>query len=190
MSPAAHSTANESSRAILDAADELFYASGINAVSMVDIRDRAGVSLRRLYQQFPSKSDLVLGWLRDRDRNWLVWFGSELDQRMAAGANVVDAAFDTLADWLANTDFRGCAFLNTLSESADLSDRRLAAIQDHKQAVVDALRVFHPHPEALAVLIDGAIVQSAVFHSLEPVAAARSTAHILSSTELTKGTGQ
>ena len=66
MSRTPRLTAEQSNRAILDAADELFYASGINAVSMVEIRDRAGVSLRRLYDLYPSKSDLVLGWLTKR----------------------------------------------------------------------------------------------------------------------------
>ena len=116
--------------------------------------------------------------------------GFELDQRMAAGVGPVDAAFDTLADWLTSTNFRGCAFLNTLSESADLSDRRQAAIRDHKQATVDALRVLHPHPEALAVLIDGAIAQCAVFRTLDPLAAARATAHLITASATDKGTAQ
>ena len=187
MSPTSRLSAAAAERAILDAADELFYASGINAVSMAEIRDHASVSLRRLYELFPSKSDLVLGWLRDRDTNWLAWFGDELDQRIAGGADVVDAVFDTLADWLTSTNFRGCAFLNTLSESADLNDRRQAAIQNHKQATIDALGVLHPQPEALAVLIDGAIAQCAVFGSLEPLAAARSTARLLSEPATAKG---
>jgi len=187
MSRTSRLSPEESVRSILDAADDLFYASGVNAVSMVEIRDQAGVSLRRLYELYPSKSDLVLAWLRDRDRSWLAWFGSELDQRTAAGADVVDAIFDSLADWLTSTRFRGCAFLNTLSESTDLNDQRHAAIRDHKQAMVDALRSLHPHPEALAVLVDGAISQCAVFASLEPLAAARSTAQLLSDRSTSQG---
>ena len=47
----------------LDAAEELFYSRGIQAVGMDDIRNASGVSLKRLYQLFPAKEQLVT----DRD---------------------------------------------------------------------------------------------------------------------------
>ena len=50
-------------RSVLQAADELFYAHGIGGVVMSDIRDVSGVSMRRLYAMYPSKSGLVVAWL-------------------------------------------------------------------------------------------------------------------------------
>jgi AcrR family transcriptional regulator len=45
---------------LLDAASEVFVASGYHAAGMDEIADRAGVSKPVLYQHFPSKLDLYL----------------------------------------------------------------------------------------------------------------------------------
>ena len=56
--------------AILKAASELFYQRGIHAVGMDELRDRAGVTLKRIYAAFPSKADLVEAYLTWRDAKW------------------------------------------------------------------------------------------------------------------------
>ncbi|MEU8567754.1 helix-turn-helix domain-containing protein [Streptomyces pathocidini] len=56
---------------VLDAAEELFYARGVRAVGMDAVRAASGVSLKRLYQLYPSKDDLVEAYLRRRDTRWL-----------------------------------------------------------------------------------------------------------------------
>ena len=66
MSPAATMSVDTARRAVLRAADDLFYVHGIGGVVMSDIRDASGVSMRRLYSMFPSKSELVAAWLTDR----------------------------------------------------------------------------------------------------------------------------
>ena len=54
----------------LDAAEELFYGRGIQSVGMDDIRGASGVSLKRLYQLFPAKEQLVEAYLERRDGRW------------------------------------------------------------------------------------------------------------------------
>src|SRR4051812_50015695 len=54
----------------LDAAEELFYGRGIQSVGMDDIRSASGVSLKRLYQLFPAKEQLVEAYLERRDGDW------------------------------------------------------------------------------------------------------------------------
>ena len=44
-------TLDEANARILAAADQLFYPHGVTAITMADIRDSAGVSLRRLYSR-------------------------------------------------------------------------------------------------------------------------------------------
>jgi AcrR family transcriptional regulator len=51
----------------LDAAEELFYGRGVQSVGMDDVRGASGVSLKRLYQLFPSKEQLVEAYLERRD---------------------------------------------------------------------------------------------------------------------------
>ncbi len=173
MSPPPTSTADEARDAILSAADDLFYRRGIAAVTMADIRDRAGVSLRRLYSMYPHKPDLVAAWLESRHTTWITMFTNGIDERLADGAAAGDAIFDSLATWLRATDYRGCGFINTLAETAVVDDRLRGIIRDHKQGLTDVLARFSDHPAALAVLVDGAIVQSSVFSSTAPVVAAQ-----------------
>ena len=55
---------------VVEAADRLYYARGIQAVGMDELRTAAGVSLKALYALFPSKSDIVLAVLRRRHQLW------------------------------------------------------------------------------------------------------------------------
>lgn len=165
--------------AVLRAADELFYRHGIGAVTMADIRDRSGVAFRRLYSLFPRKSDLVTGWLTHRHDAWMAGFEGGIDERFANGDAPVDAIFGSLEAWIVATGFRGCGFINTLAETGEVTDEHRAIVRAHKQAIIDVLGRFTDDPEALAVLIDGAVVQASVFSSTAPVDAARRAAATL-----------
>ena len=85
MSPAATMDDATARAAVLQSANEVFYARGIAGVGMADIRDEAGVSLRRLYTLYPSKRELVTAWLTDRHSTWMEWFTGSVDQRRATG---------------------------------------------------------------------------------------------------------
>lgn len=176
MSPAPTLDIDDARVAVLTTADDLFYRHGIAAVSMADIRDQSGVSLRRLYSLFPHKSDLVSGWLEQRHESWMAMFTNGIDQRLAADDGPADAVFGSLTAWLVATEFRGCGFINTLAETGVVTDRHRDIIRHHKQALIDLLGQFTNEPAALAVVIDGAIVQAAVFASTDPVKAARHAA--------------
>ncbi len=178
-------TADAAERAVLDAADELFYRRGIAGVSMSEIRDAAQVSMRRLYVLYPSKRDLVAGWLEDRHLRWMAWFTDATDRHTQRGTDSVLATFDALAEWVASPGYRGCAFLNSLAEADEIDDVHRAVIAHHKRSLIEHVAALaladHPDaptwlPAAIGVLIDGAIVQSAVFETTTPVTAARTAA--------------
>ncbi len=193
MSPAATTTPDAASRAILEAADRLFYERGIAGVGMDDIRDAAGVSLRRLYTMHPSKRDLVSAWLRDRHTRWMAWFTDSVDRHATGGTDALVATFDALDDWVGTPGYRGCAFLNSIAETSEIDDDHRAIVASHKSSLVEHLSslAVRDHPDApswlapaIAVLIDGAIVQSAVFGDHAPITAARSAAlHLTRTTE-------
>jgi AcrR family transcriptional regulator len=172
-------TAEDARTAVVTAADVLFYERGVSAVRMADVRDQSGVSMRRLYSMFPHKADLVTGWLEHRHRTWMEMFFGGIDRRLAQGQGRADAVFGSLADWLLATNFRGCGFINTLAETGEVTNDHRAIIRHHKQTLVERLAQFSSQPAALAVVIDGAIVQAAVFASTEPVDAARAVAAAL-----------
>ncbi len=188
MSPAATIDDDEATRAILQAADALFYARGIAAVTMSDVRDRSGVSMRRLYALHPSKGDLVAAWLTERHRTWMNWFTVTVDRHIAAGTDSLLATFDALREWISSPGYRGCAFVNAIAETAEIDDRHRTIIAEHKRDLLAHLTALATRDHlgapdwlvpALGVLLDGALVQCAVFGDDRPLVAARAAAHHL-----------
>jgi AcrR family transcriptional regulator len=177
-------------RAILDAADRLFYARGINAVGMLEVRDAAGVSLRRLYAEHPSKRDLVVSWLEDRHTRWMRWFDAAVERRVAAGVVPLLATFDAIEEWVGSDGYRGCAFINAIAETTASDDVVSAIVTRHKGELLERLVALASAsltgsappswlPDAMAVLIDGSIVQCAIRADPSPVHAARTAATAL-----------
>jgi AcrR family transcriptional regulator len=177
-------SAEESRNALLESADRLFYAHGIAGVAMSDVRDASGVSLRRLYQTFPSKRDLVAAWLDDRHLRWMRWFADTVERLIANGTHPIVAPIDAVLEWAQSPGFRGCAFLNALGEPAEIDDGHRQIVAAHKRALIEHVGTLvraggydQPWlPAAIAVLVDGAIVQSAALASTAPITAARSAA--------------
>ena len=185
MSPAATETAEASRRDVLRAADDLFYARGVGGVTMADVRDRSGVSMRRLYTMYPSKDALVGAWLTDRHETWMTWFTEAVERHAGNGTDALLATFDALGEWIADPRYRGCAFINSMAETHDIDETHRAIIAGHKSDLIRHLGalVRRSHPDAavwlapaLGVILDGAIVQCAIFHTTEPLSAARSAA--------------
>ncbi len=185
MSRAAKLDETSAREAVLGAADTVFYARGVAGTGMAEIRDASGVSLRRLYGLYPSKRELVAAWLTARHVTWMAWLSEAVARRQSEGASLVDAVFDPLAEWASSPGYRGCGFLNTAAEAAEIGEPHRRIIADHKRALIAYLAQLaaaagHRQPELLArelgVLIDGAIVQAAVLSSLDPIDAARAAA--------------
>ncbi|MBX3622632.1 MAG: TetR/AcrR family transcriptional regulator [Rhizobacter sp.] len=149
---------------ILQAADRLFYGQGIQAVGVDAVAAEAGISKRTLYNHFPSKDMLVAAYLMRRREQAIVADGPPLQQ--------VLGLFDALARWFASRQFRGCAFVNAVSElSGDRHHPAVAVAGAHKAArlahVESQLRLLGvAAPQALAqqlmVLFEGAVAVSLV----------------------------
>ncbi|WAP55362.1 TetR/AcrR family transcriptional regulator [Streptomyces sp. S465] len=104
-------------RRVLDAAAELFYGQGINAVGVDLIAKRAGVTKKTLYERFGSKEALVAAYLRERDERWRAWLTAEVEK--SPPAERVLATFDALAAWMRRENPRGCGFVNAAAELPD-----------------------------------------------------------------------
>lgn len=176
MSPAATLSNDGAVAAVLTAADELFYTRGVNAVTMAELRDAAGVSMRRLYGLYPTKSDVVAAWLRDRHETWIRDLTGGVDRRMATGQDALGAVFNYLEDWMAATDYRGCGFINTHAGAAGYTAEQRELVRSHKSSVDSYLADLIPDVPGLAVLVDGAIVQASIHASPDPIRAAHQLA--------------
>jgi AcrR family transcriptional regulator len=170
---------------VLDAADRLFYEHGIRAVGMDQVRDGAGVSLKRLYKMFPAKEQLAEAVLRRRDRT----FQHALADHVAALPDPIAGllgVFDFLYDWFTEPDFRGCPFINAYGEMSAVSESVTSAVTDQKLAfdafladLADRAGVPRALAEQLFILANGAMVAAVVLHSPEPARQARRAAEIL-----------
>ncbi|MGW0806587.1 TetR/AcrR family transcriptional regulator [Nonomuraea sp. NPDC002799] len=168
---------------LLTAAGELFYRRGVRAVGMDDVRAASGVSLKRLYQCFPSKEALVVAYLERRDERWM----SSLTGYVAARQDKIPAVFDWLERWFGEDDFRGCGFVNAYGELGATSEAVREVVRRHKRRLRDFLRELAAEaadPESLAeqllVLIDGATVTAMVSPpGTAPARAAKQAATLL-----------
>ncbi|MEU9148723.1 TetR/AcrR family transcriptional regulator [Streptomyces sp. NPDC048349] len=174
---------------LLDAAEALFYADGIQAVGMDRIRTESGVPLKRLYRLYPAKESLVTAYLERRDRRWM----TSLREAVSGAADPVPALFDWLADWFCEPDFRGCAFLNAYGE---LGPGGPAAVLDvvhrHKAELRSLLSdLAGPGEELLAdqllILVEGATVVAALDPGPAPARRAREVAQRLLDTRASAG---
>jgi AcrR family transcriptional regulator len=101
---------------LLAAANELFYAEGVQTVGIDRIIERAGVAKASLYNLFGSKEELVAAYLASRhDRT---------TDRLTQAIESVDdprqkilAVFDNQAQQYQSPDFNGCAFIAASTEA-------------------------------------------------------------------------
>ena len=128
---------------LLAAAAECFYDHGVNGTGIDTITAAAGVAKMSLYNNFPSKDDLVLAYLEARHEEWLGLYR----RRLAAasdGRQRVAAVFDAYVDHAEMAyrhGFRGCGLLNAAAElPAGTPGRQL--VRRHKEEV-EALLAAH-----------------------------------------------
>ncbi|MDQ1287232.1 MAG: hypothetical protein QG622_797 [Actinomycetota bacterium] len=159
---------------VLAAADRLFYARGVQNVGMDAVRSEAGVSLKRLYQVFPSKNALLGEVLRRRSETWDAGL-AEASAGATTSREHLLAIFDFLDGWFRSDDFRGCVFVNTFAELGAVSPEVAAVARAHKSR-------FHRYVEGLvaelggtadlaaqiALLVEGAQVTAAITGSPVP----------------------
>ncbi|MFD3947815.1 TetR/AcrR family transcriptional regulator [Streptomyces sp. NPDC058579] len=171
---------------LLEAAEALFDERGVQAVGMDAIRTASGVSLKRLYQLYPSKDHLVWAVLNRRD-------GAVREAIAAHGAAHATtpydralAVFDYLGDWFADPGFRGCAFINTFGEMGGISPDITAIARGHKQALrgyfaeqTSALGAPSELADQLALLANGAMAVAGIEGTPEPAARAKDAARTL-----------
>jgi AcrR family transcriptional regulator len=103
---------------ILAAADRLFYSEGIHSVGVHRLVEESAVTRVTFYRHFPSKDDLIAGYLeerasRARRRISQVLEDSRGDARAALRALGRVFTSETFAD-----EYRGCPFVNASAEFA------------------------------------------------------------------------
>jgi AcrR family transcriptional regulator len=105
---------------IISAANALFYNDGIRGVSVDAVAEKAGVTKRTLYYHFRSKDDLVAAYLAGRDQPNLALFRKWFSEAQGSLPAKVEAIFRNLARSARHPKWKGCGFLRTSAELANL----------------------------------------------------------------------
>ena len=165
---------------ILETADKLFYLQGIRAIGVDTIAAEIGISKRTLYNHFPAKDALIEAYL---ERRFVQPRPSDKPP-----AEQILATFDSLERRFSARDFRGCPFVNAVTElgpevravkkiAVAFKESRRIWFRDllNQLAVSDAEGL----ATQLVLLVDGSIAQDLVRDDPAMARAAREAARVL-----------
>src|ERR1700720_2579045 len=126
---------------IISAASTLFYGQGVRAVSVDAVAAKAGLTKRTLYYHFKSKDDLVAAYLAARDQPNLALFKRWFTEADGKLPDKVEAIFRHLARSARHPKWKGCGFLRTSAELANMPGHPAMKIgAAHKKSFADWLR--------------------------------------------------
>lgn len=170
---------------VIRAADSLFYARGVQAVGMDELRSSAGISLKRMYSLFPSKTAIVAEVLRGRTGQWNDGIRSAAATYESPREKLL-SIFDFLDHWFREDNFRGCAFINSFGELGATMPEVADAAQQHKRQFIEYVTDLAVQAGCaptvglqIALLAEGAQTTAAITESPESAAAAKAAADIL-----------
>ncbi|MFL9935716.1 TetR/AcrR family transcriptional regulator [Paraburkholderia sp. RL18-103-BIB-C] len=159
---------------ILAAASDLFYREGIRAIGVDTVVERSGVSKTSLYRVFDSKDALISAFAAEKDRLFWAWWDDVEEKHAEDPRALLDALLSGIAKRIAQPAFRGCPFLNLMTEFPDDNHPGRVIARDNKElmrarlaTIVARLGVGDPNRTAsqLALLINGAYVTGLIAES-------------------------
>jgi len=148
---------------ILSTAHDLFYRDGIRSTGIDTVIERARVTKVTFYRHFRSKNELIVAYLEYRHERWMRWFTGALQRH----GGTLRALVPTMAEWFRSPEYRGCAFINGVSELAPALPEVTEITRRHKADMQKAIAALLPPgrqrerlARALALAVDGSIVQA------------------------------
>lgn len=152
---------------ILLTAHDLFYCDGVRATGIDKVIAEARVTKVTFYRHFPSKNDLIRAYLDYRHELWMKWFKDALNRHGAYTGQGLNALVPTMEEWFTKPIYRGCAFINTVSEMGGVLPDVIEISSRHKQDMTDVIAELLPESpnrlaiaNAAAIAVDGAIVKA------------------------------
>ncbi|WP_309398232.1 TetR/AcrR family transcriptional regulator [Cerasicoccus maritimus] len=124
---------------ILEVASKLFYEQGYNQAGVQQIIKEADTAKGTFYTHFKSKEELGVAWLRARHVTWNGWLKAAIATKETPRDKLL-AAFDFLGNWMADCNYRGCAFVNTLCETPQCDSPLRQEIAEHKRELLELFR--------------------------------------------------
>lgn len=184
------STKNESNARdrIIATALNLFYKQGYLATGINQIIAESQVAKATFYSHFASKEALCIAYLQARHTIWMGWLKDSV-KIDSPPKDKLFGIFSFLKQWMKESNYRGCAFLNIASE-VPLKDTEIRnEVIKHKNDlqkyireilidIVDSNKLpanFDSKSTAkiVYVLVEGAIVSSQNYNEIWPIESAQ-----------------
>ncbi len=163
---------SEKRQNIVDTAMRLFAQFGYQAVGIDRIIAESGVAKMTMYKYFPSKNDLIIEVLAQREATvaeGLIAFVNSKSDPLAR----VKAVYEWHDGWIHDNSFAGCMFINAATEHAAREARVLEAASGQKRRFIAFFeQLLTPivgekraadDARKLMILLDGAIVAAQVY---------------------------
>ena len=168
---------------LLAAANELFYAEGINTVGIDRVIERACVAKASLYDTFGSKEELIRAYLAERDAGRRARLEAAMARHDAPRDKIL-AVFDYLAHYFAQSGFKGCYMQRANAELRADSPGRTVCADGRAWTLALFTRLAkeagarHPKKlgQQLVILYDGALVSAAMDRDAHAAANAKAIA--------------
>ena len=100
---------------IVRTAADLFYRNGFRATGINEVIEKAGVAKATFYAHFPTKDELCLAYLKERnseEAQEILDFVATKKTPLARFYGVMDS----IESWAKRTEYRGCQFINMVPE--------------------------------------------------------------------------
>lgn len=156
---------------ILEVTSELFHQQGYNSTGINQIIKEAKVAKASFYQHFESKEKLCIEFLNSRHKFWFAELSKFTSKRKSPKDKAL-LAFDFIIYINEKENFRGCSFLNILSEISTEQNEILSVIQSHKEDLRNLFTEMTDN-ELIAthiyLLFESVIIESQLFQSNEIV---------------------
>ncbi len=170
---------------ILATAADLFYRQGYRATGVNEVIEKAGVAKATFYAHFPTKDELCLAYLQERNERE----AQEILDVVATKRTPLTrflSVFEFMEPWAIRTEFRGCQFLNMVPEVPDETSPLREEARRHydwarnsvKELAKDLIasdkkKYGHLNPDQLAeayvTQLAGAVALAAVYKDLWPI---------------------
>ncbi|WP_234859096.1 TetR/AcrR family transcriptional regulator [Aquimarina aquimarini] len=160
---------------LIQTASTLFHKQGYNSTGINQIIEEAGIAKGSFYYNFKSKEDLCIAYLNDRHDYWFNALKQYIRTHKKNGVPLL-LAFDFLVAINKKENFRGCSFINILSEINENTLSILEVVQNHKNDLRNYLSDISETPmiaDHVYLLFESAILESKLFRDQWPVLKAR-----------------
>jgi len=160
----------------METASVLFASQGYKSTGINQIISEASVAKASFYQHFNSKEDLCVAFLDARHEYWFNELYEYVKNEEELKSKVV-SSFNFLIHMNMKENFRGCSFLNILSEIPSDNIKILNPIQQHKadlRAFFKSLIADDTISDHVYLLFESCITESKMFKSNELIEKSKS----------------